>query len=282
MPRSNFTPIVPSGSGSSSHVAGLSGIRVPTLKNNKEKEDGVSAKINEQDEYSDPDEGVEIVDMENIRQMDWAAPESLRRDRNEGRKKKAFRIKKEVSAEGIINSFPLRLELMWITDRHETDEVLDNEEAAATDEVDLANALDLSESEEEEELEDLIEDFALQADLEQVRLPTKSVLWMLIALPRIRVSDKKDSTFSNFPTRFLHFSPRHHRKMKSQWTLMRHPPHPKEWPSPQIQNPLNPNHPLHLHPFQKFNRSQWTIRNSKSTGSSVNWKSTRVGLSRCV
>jgi DNA-directed RNA polymerase III subunit RPC4 len=42
--------------------------------------------------------------------------------------------------------------------------------------VDLANALDLSESEEEEELEDLIEDFALQADLEQVRLPPKSVL----------------------------------------------------------------------------------------------------------
>lgn len=42
--------------------------------------------------------------------------------------------------------------------------------------MDLANALDLSESEEEEELEDLIEDFALQADLEQVRLPKKSVL----------------------------------------------------------------------------------------------------------
>jgi len=39
--------------------------------------------------------------------------------------------------------------------------------------VDLANALDLSESEEEEELEDLIEDFALQADLEQVCLSTK-------------------------------------------------------------------------------------------------------------
>jgi len=58
-------------------------------------------------------------------------------------------------------------------DRHETDEVLDIEEAAATGEVDLANALDLSESEEEEELEDLIEDFALQADMEQVRLPFK-------------------------------------------------------------------------------------------------------------
>jgi DNA-directed RNA polymerase III subunit RPC4 len=110
IPRSNFTPIVPSGSGSSSHGAGLSGTRAPTLK--KDKEDEVSAKINEQDEYSDPDEGVEIVDMENIRQMDWAAPESLHRDRNEGRKKKAIRIKKEVSAEGTRNFFLLRPELM--------------------------------------------------------------------------------------------------------------------------------------------------------------------------
>lgn len=108
IPRSNFTPIVPSGSGSSSHGAGLSGTRAPTLKKDKEE---VSAKINEQDEYSDPDEGVEIVDMENIRQMDWAAPESLNRDRNEGRKK-AIRIKKEVSAEGIRNFFLLRPELM--------------------------------------------------------------------------------------------------------------------------------------------------------------------------
>lgn len=45
---------------------------------------------------------------------------------------------------------------------------MDIDEAAAAGEVDLANALDLSESEEEEELEDLIEDFALQADMAQV------------------------------------------------------------------------------------------------------------------
>jgi len=109
IPRSNFTPIVPSSSGSFSLGAGLSGTRAPTLK--KDKEDGVSAKINEQDEYSDPDEGVEIVDMENIRQMDWAAPESLHRDRNEGRKK-AIRIKKEASTEGIVNPLSLFPELM--------------------------------------------------------------------------------------------------------------------------------------------------------------------------
>jgi len=45
---------------------------------------------------------------------------------------------------------------------------MDIEEAAASGEVDLANALDLSESEEEEELEDLIDDFSLQAEAEQV------------------------------------------------------------------------------------------------------------------
>jgi DNA-directed RNA polymerase III subunit RPC4 len=38
-----------------------------------------------------------------------------------------------------------------------------------TVEVDLANALDLSESEEEDELENLIEDFSLKAD-QEVRL----------------------------------------------------------------------------------------------------------------
>jgi DNA-directed RNA polymerase III subunit RPC4 len=41
------------------------------------------------------------------------------------------------------------------------------EEAMDVEEVDLANALDLSESEEEEELEDLIDDFALQGEADQ-------------------------------------------------------------------------------------------------------------------
>jgi hypothetical protein len=83
--------------------------------------------------------------------------------------------------------------------------------------VDLANALDLSESEEEEELEDLIEDFALQADLEQVCLSTKislSFVNLLTALPRTLVSDKKDSTSSNFLTRSPLFYPKHHHQLK--------------------------------------------------------------------
>lgn len=109
IPRSNFTPIATPGStGSSSLGAGLSGTRAPTLSKEKGKEDAVSTRLDDEDEYSDPDEGVEIVDMENVRQMDWAAPESLHRDRNEDRKKKATRFKKEVSAQGIPNYFLIR------------------------------------------------------------------------------------------------------------------------------------------------------------------------------
>ena len=73
---------------------------------------------------------------------------------------------------------------------------MDVEQATAAGEVNLANALDLSESEEEEELEDLIEDFALQADLDQVRLSHE--LYMSINhFARIQVSDKKDCTSSS-------------------------------------------------------------------------------------
>lgn len=40
---------------------------------------------------------------------------------------------------------------------------------ATSGEVDLANALDLSESEDEEEMEDLIDDFAAGGDIDDVR-----------------------------------------------------------------------------------------------------------------
>ena len=106
IPRSNFTPMVgPTGSsGSSSLGAGMSGTQAPSLKKEKDKADAVSAKSNDEDEYSDPDEGVEIVDMENIRHMDWAAPESLHRERHESRKM-AVKIKKEMSVKGAQNHF---------------------------------------------------------------------------------------------------------------------------------------------------------------------------------
>lgn len=88
-PRSNFAAAVPQGPGGLG--AGLTQTRAPTLK----RESGALGKKDEDEEaYSDPDEGVEIVDMENIREMDWMAPESLVRER-EAKKSKSSRVKKE-------------------------------------------------------------------------------------------------------------------------------------------------------------------------------------------
>lgn len=45
----------------------------------------------EDEEYSDPDEGVEIIDMENVHRMDWMAPDSIKKERKNSQKK----VKKE-------------------------------------------------------------------------------------------------------------------------------------------------------------------------------------------
>ena len=69
----------------------------------KVKEDGEG----EEEVYSDPDEGIEIVDMENVRSMDWMAPESLRREksRNGRKKKKREKVKREVEDEEMKGQF---------------------------------------------------------------------------------------------------------------------------------------------------------------------------------
>ncbi|KAH8832588.1 RNA polymerase III RPC4-domain-containing protein [Flagelloscypha sp. PMI_526] len=115
-PRSNFAPV-----GSS-----LSHAPAPSLSGHENAKGK-----REEDEYSDPDEGVEIVDISNVRDLDWMAPESLKNERE------LKSIKKEESQD------------------------------VKMGDVDLANAIDLSESEEEEELEDIIEDFEMRADLDQ-------------------------------------------------------------------------------------------------------------------
>ncbi|KAG6899878.1 hypothetical protein C0993_005848 [Termitomyces sp. T159_Od127] len=128
MPRSNFTPVATGTASSlgSSLVRGAA----PTLNRGGSK----TSEVKEEDGevYSDPDEGVEIVDMENIRNMDWMAPESLRKDKQQKKVKK-----EEISRSG---------------------------DGA---DVNAANALDLSDSGEEEELEDIIEHFAAAANVEQ-------------------------------------------------------------------------------------------------------------------
>lgn len=101
-PRSNFAPAAPSGSSGSAKLgAGLTQTTAPSLKKEKEKERDRLKKEEEEEAYSDPDEGVEIVDMENVRQMDWMAPESLRKEREAGKRKGKGKVKKEVKVEQI-------------------------------------------------------------------------------------------------------------------------------------------------------------------------------------
>ena len=65
----------------------------PTLKDRVERH----MHIDEDAEvYSDPDEGVEIVDMRNVHAMDWMAPESLKwESKREKTKKNVVNVKKE-------------------------------------------------------------------------------------------------------------------------------------------------------------------------------------------
>jgi DNA-directed RNA polymerase III subunit RPC4 len=49
--------------------------------------------------YSDPEDGVEIVDMDDVRQMDWMAPETLRKER-EGKSAKKAKIKIKAESAG--------------------------------------------------------------------------------------------------------------------------------------------------------------------------------------
>ncbi|KIJ55322.1 hypothetical protein M422DRAFT_63435 [Sphaerobolus stellatus SS14] len=146
-PRSNFTPVMPSGP--SSIGGGLSNTAAPALSREKERD---AAKVKPEDEdvkvYSDPDEGVQIVDMGAVKTMDWMAPESLRREKENTKKskKKLDALKKDVKGKA--------------KDQDDTEA----EVVEAEVQKNLANALDLSDSEEEEEMEDLIEDFAQQME----------------------------------------------------------------------------------------------------------------------
>ncbi|KAJ7767463.1 RNA polymerase III RPC4-domain-containing protein [Mycena maculata] len=132
VPRSNFSIPTPT-TDRASLGAGLTRLSAATVKKENDLKGKEKDKLSEEDEevYSEPDEGVEIIDMEDVRQMDWMAPESLRKERRHAKK-----VKKE--------------------------ELDDPAIQAAVVEVDAANALDLSESEEEEEFEDLIEHFSRQ------------------------------------------------------------------------------------------------------------------------
>lgn len=171
-PRSNFAPLAPLGSSSSSLGAGLTQSTAPSLKREPRDSD---QKIIDVDAYSDPDDGVEIVDMDDVRRMDWMAPESLRKEKVTNKKKKKAGVKKEEGPKGKVKGESDAGSIVYIVGLDHGFTLAEPEDVDLTaeeeEQVDLANALDLSDSEEEEELEDIINDFALQEeDLDSVHL----------------------------------------------------------------------------------------------------------------
>ena len=89
-PRSNFIPTMPSGPSKGGTLgSGLTKTTAPTLgvKREPNSEGGPKAE-NDEEVYSEPDDGVEIVDMQDIRKMDWMAPETLNRESEYKRKVK--------------------------------------------------------------------------------------------------------------------------------------------------------------------------------------------------
>lgn len=107
VPRSNFgTAIAPGGPGAGTGLGrGLSATAAPTLERGKgkEKETQVKKEEDEAEVYSDPDEGVEIVDMEDVKRMDWMAPESLRRERERKKRKKKVEVVKKEEGEALVD-----------------------------------------------------------------------------------------------------------------------------------------------------------------------------------
>ena len=98
--RTQVAPVTPKGAAPPSTPAPgpplpqLSTLR-PQVKTEPEGREEV-----EREAYSDPDDGVEIIDMEEVKHIDWMAPDSLLKDRSEGKKrrtKKEAKMKVDVS-----------------------------------------------------------------------------------------------------------------------------------------------------------------------------------------
>jgi DNA-directed RNA polymerase III subunit RPC4 len=172
-PRSNIAPVVPGSAPGGSLGAGLTNTTAPGVGVKRETSNLEIPKM-EQDTmdeegevYSDPDEGVEIVDMENVKRMDWMAPESLRKNRPRVKAKREWPDEKD---KALMENQARGSNLASVSD-------VDAEEPRKA-KVNLANALNLSDSEEEEELEDIIHDFAFQLDAD-----SETVSCTLINLP---------------------------------------------------------------------------------------------------
>ena len=160
--RSNFTPLMPSGPSKGGTLgSGLTRTTAPTLGVKKEPGSKGDTKAESDEEvYSDPDEGVEIVDMQNIRKMDWMAPETLKRESEYKRRVKLKKDDKKSLAEqaGLDRGEGLCRDFVLGESLTSTSEDMDVDEMAA-DDVNLANAVNLSGSEDEVEEEQIAGDF---------------------------------------------------------------------------------------------------------------------------
>ena len=106
-PRVN-APVVPSGDAANAHGASLTGTAAPAIKRQNDLKGKQAEVQRDDDEYSDPDEGVEIIDLQDVKGMDYMAPESLRPEFK--------RVKKEEAHDGafrcnLIRSLAYRLVL---------------------------------------------------------------------------------------------------------------------------------------------------------------------------
>jgi DNA-directed RNA polymerase III subunit RPC4 len=92
-PRSNFAPTAPVSRTSTSFGGNPSSSAPLSLKNEVGNTDNNvkngAIKTEDGEYYSDPDEGVEIVDMENVHKLDWMAPESIAKECQESQKEEA-------------------------------------------------------------------------------------------------------------------------------------------------------------------------------------------------
>ena len=97
VPRSHFAPNMPSGpSKGGTFGLGLAQTTGTGLEVKKEtKSDGGMKVETDEEVYSEPDEGVEIVDINDVRKMDWMAPETLKRESEYKKKGKPKKKKDE-------------------------------------------------------------------------------------------------------------------------------------------------------------------------------------------
>jgi DNA-directed RNA polymerase III subunit RPC4 len=171
-PRVSAASIAPGGSPADRAALGanLTKTAAPTLKK-EGAERGARVDDDEAEVYSDPDEGVEIVDMRNVHMMDWMAPENLKWETHERTKKKVAKVKREEEGPApskgkgahSCSSGPCTRSVEFYLDTKAKEDLMEIEGSPAAGDaadINLANALDLSESEEEEEKDDIIDDFS--------------------------------------------------------------------------------------------------------------------------